>query len=121
MVKKNLSVEYIVVLLIVVIVLGIPMYRLFDKASNERKVTVKITDKVVKNGKDSSKYLIFCEDESGNIVTYEVTDSLLMFRFDSSDVYGSLKTDKTYELTVRGSRNTVLSWYPNVYECKEVD
>lgn len=106
----------LIVVMIVVAIIGLA--RPFDKAFNTKDITVTVTDKVVKNGNDSGKYLIFCEDENGTVHTFEITDSLLSFRFNSSDVYAAIKTGSKYEFTVGGSRNPFLSWYPNIYEYK---
>ena len=105
----------VVCAVVTVIVLGINVYRPFNKVSNMRDVTVTVTDKAVKNDGDIGKYLIFTEDENGNIATFEITDSLMAGRFNSSDVYAAIKVGETYTFTVGGSRNEFLSWYPNIY------
>ena len=106
----------LIVVMIVVVIIGLA--RPFDKAFNIKDITITVTDKVVKNGNDSGKYLIFGEDENGTVHTFEITDSSLRFRFNSSDVYAAIKTGSKYEFTVGGSRNHFLSWYPNIYEYK---
>ncbi len=106
----------LIVVMIVVAIIGLA--RPFDKAFNIKDITITVTDKVVKNGNDSGKYLIFGEDENGTVHTFEITDSSLRFRFNSSDVYAAIKTGSKYEFTVGGSRNHFLSWYPNIYEYK---
>ena len=74
-------------------------------------VTFTVTDKAVKQGKESSKYLIFTETG-----TFEITDSLLDMRFDSSDVYGRLKAGQTCTAQARGKRIELLSAYRNITE-----
>ena len=79
-------------------------------------LTAKVTDKEVKRyGEDDSKYLIFTDKE-----TFENTDSLLEWKFNSSDVYGKIEKDQTYEFTVYGFRIPVLSIYRNVVDVKPV-
>jgi hypothetical protein len=95
-------------------------YRPINKVSNERQVTATVTDKNVKNNSDDSKYLVYTIDENNNIATYEITDSFLKGRFNSSDVYAGIEVGKTYTFTIAGSRNGFLSWYPNIYEYQEV-
>ena len=73
------------------VVIALCIYRPINKVVNKREVTVTVTEKAVKNGGESGKYLIYTEDEEGNIAVYEITDSLLAFRFDSSDVYAAIK------------------------------
>ena len=106
----------VIYILILVIVLGVVICRPINKISNMRNVTVTVTDKAVKNSNDESKYLVFTEDDEGNVETYEITDSLLAGRFNSSDVYASIKVGSKYTFEVGGSRRPLLSWYPNIYE-----
>ena len=118
--KNNSSIFKVLSLLIVflvlcVIILGANVYRPFNKVNDMRDVTVTVTDKAVKNDGNSGKYLIFTEDKNGNIATFEITDSLMAGRFNSSDVYAAIKVGETYTFTVGGSRNEFLSWYPNIY------
>ena len=67
---------YILLIVVMIVVVIIGLARPFDKVSNIRDITVTVTDKVVKNGNDSGKYLIFGEDENGTVHTFEITDSL---------------------------------------------
>lgn len=115
---SNSKIDFLLLIVVVIVVAIIGLARPFDKVSNIKDITVTVTDKVVKNGNDSGTYLIFGEDENGTIHTFEITDSLLRFRFNSSDVYAAIKTGSKYEFTVGGSRNHFLSWYPNIYEYK---
>lgn len=105
----------------IIVLLGVGIYRPFNKVNNIRDVTVTVTDKDVKNSHYVSKYLIFVEDENELPSTYEITDSLLKGRFDSSDVYAGIKVGNTYTFTVGGSRNEFLSWYPNIYEYELIE
>lgn len=108
-------------LVVIVVLFVIGIYRPLNKASDMREVTVTVTDKAVKNSSDDSKYLIFTEDINGNIATFEITDSLIAKRFNSSDVYAAIKIGSTYTFKVGGSRNEVMSWYPNIYEYKLIE
>jgi len=71
----------------------------------------RVTSTTVVDGKTtvSSKYLVFTDVE-----TFEVTDSILMFRWNSSDVYGSLVDGECYEVVARGFRVPLLSMYKNI-------
>ena len=65
--------------------------------------------------KDSSKYLVFGEDvETGETRVFQNTDSFFRGKFDSSNVYGSLKKGETYTVTVVGYRIPLFSWYENI-------
>lgn len=119
--SENILWVTVIFIIAIVIVLGVGIYRPFNKVSDMRDVTVTVTDKTVKNDGDDGKYLIFTEDKDGNIATFEITDSLIAGRFNSSDVYAAIKVDNTYTFTVGGSRNEFMSWYPNIYEYKLVE
>ena len=111
----------IICVIICLFVLGTSIYRPFNKVSDMRDITVTVTDKAVKNDGDSGKYLVFTEDANGEIYTFEITDSFLGGRFNSSDVYAAIKVGNTYTFTVGGSRNEFMSWYPNIYEYELVE
>ena len=111
----------VILCIIVVIALGVSIYRPFNKASDMREVVATVTDKAVKNSDNGSKYIIFTEDKEGNIETYEITDSWIAGRFDSSDVYAGIKVGNTYKFKIGGSRNQLMSWYPNIYEYELVE
>ena len=104
---------YIVAFLIII---GLTCIRPIDKVSNQREITVTVTDKYVKD----DKYLIYTKTTDDNIEVFEITDSLLSLRFNSSDVYAGIEIGKTYILKIGGSRNELFSWYPNIYGYKEV-
>lgn len=106
--------------LFIIIFVFIICFRPINKVCDIHNEVVTVTDKNVKNSSKESKYLIYCEDMDGNTVVYEVTDSLLHGRFNSSDVYAQISVGKTYEFTVGGSRSGFLSWYPNIYEYKVI-
>ena len=88
------------------------LWRPIDKVSNLREETIVVTDKMVKD----DVYLIYSED-----ATYEITDSWLYPRFDSSDLYGKIQVGESYNIIVGGSRIPFLSWYPNIYRADKME
>lgn len=74
--------------------------------------TVEKTERVLYG--ESSRYLIFTKDE-----TFENTDSIVFFKFDSSDIYGRIDEGKSYRATVSGVRLPLFSWYRNIIEIQE--
>lgn len=80
-----------------------------------------VTDKerITKNGASPgeiiSYYLIYTDKE-----TYELTDSIVIFRWNSSDVYGSIKENTCYSASSYGMRVPLFTWYRNLYNIKEV-
>lgn len=87
--------------------------------SSRRDVTVTVSDKerVCDRKADSSgqecKYLVYTSDG-----TFENTDSVLAWKWNSSDVYGGLKTGQEYTITVQGWRLPFFSMYPNITNVK---
>ena len=94
--------------------------RAVDKGTDFRTEIGTVTDKGTKRKGDEDKYLVYTVGEDGETRTYEVTDSFIAGRFNSSDVYAGIEVGKTYEFTVAGGRNGFMSWYPNIYEYKEI-
>lgn len=101
------------VAIVAIVVIG------FNIASFTNKKTVKttVTDKeriVEKSGESiESYYLIYTEDG-----TLKLEDELLYGNFNSSDWYGKIKVDSTYEFTTIGFRIGFLSEYPNIVKYK---
>lgn len=91
---------------------------------NEKTYTITITDKdrITQKSGDTvtSKYLVFGDDEDGNSLVFENTDTLLRFKFNSSNIQGRLKTGKTYDVTVVGFRIPIFSAYENIIDCYEI-
>jgi hypothetical protein len=73
-----------------------------------------VTEKERIVGKESSKYLIFTDQE-----VFENTDSFLSFKFNSSDFYARIQVGQVCSFTVTGYRVPVLSLYRNIldYNC----
>lgn len=85
--------------------------------TNKETFTAKVTDKerIVTGSADAidSYYLIYTEDG-----TYKLEDELLYGNFRSSDWYGKIKVDSTYEFTTIGFRIGFMSEYPNIVDFK---
>lgn len=72
-------------------------------------------ERVVSQGGDSAKYLVFGEKE-----VYENADSLWFWKWNSSDYYRDIKVNKKYKFTVVGWRVPFLSWYRNIVAFEEI-
>lgn len=68
-----------------------------------------VTKTFVKN----DVYLVYTD-----VGTFEVSDTLAYFRWNSSDVWGKFKVGETYNITATGWRIGVFSWYENIVEYK---
>jgi hypothetical protein len=76
--------------------------------------TVEKAERVTDNNREGSRYLIFTKTE-----TFENTDRLVIWKFNSSDLYGSIKVNQSYQAKVVGLRVPFLSWYRNIVSIQE--
>ena len=107
-------------IIIVIICLLTSCGHTIDRNSNEREVIGTVTEKTVKRTDDQDKYLIFVEVEGEDEVqVFEITDNLVEGKLNSSTIYGNIKIGETYTFTIKGSRNEMLSWYPNISKAEK--
>lgn len=120
--KKHIS--FIIVSSIIIIAILISLVVGIVGSFNDHTYIITVTDKeriTEQNGDDiDSKYLIYGTDKKGQDYVLENTDNLFRGKFNSSDVYGSIKREKTYEVTVVGYRIQFLSRYENIIKYKEL-
>ena len=103
------------VIIIVIICLFTSCGHTIDRNSNEREVVGTVTEKTVKKIDTQDKYLIFVKIEGEEeIQVFEITDNWVEGKLNSSTIYGNIKVGETYTFTIKGSRNEMLSWYPNI-------
>lgn len=88
--------------------------------SNEQTYVATVTDKDIKNYDKTSKYLIFTKTDDGETRVFSVEDSILRWRFNSSDVYAEIEVGKTYRFTTVGFRFEPFSWYENIIDYQEI-
>lgn len=102
-------------IIVVIIVLLTSCGHTIDRNSNKRDVVGTVTEKTVKRNGEQDRYLIFVEIEGEDEVqVFEVTDNWIEGKINSSTIYGNIKVEETYTFTIKGSRNEMLSWYPNI-------
>jgi hypothetical protein len=104
---KNLTISVIVLAVLAVVAYPAAYYSQWD--TQEATVTSKERITKVREGNDNSYYLVYTDKG-----TFKVEDSIVLFRFNSSDLYGSIKADSTYTFNTVGFRAGFLSEYPNV-------
>lgn len=111
--KKNNSLGFLSIP-ITVSIIALPFIQPFFLYATEDNVTFTVAkaERVIYGR--SSKYLIFTKDE-----TFENTDSIAYFKFNSSDLYGQINKGKTYKAKVAGVRIPFLSWYRNIIRIQE--
>ena len=76
--------------------------------------TVEKAERVTNINGEGSRYLVFTKTE-----TFENTDRLVILKFNSSDIHGSIKANQSYQAKVVGLRVPFLSWYRNIVSIKE--
>ncbi len=103
-------IKFVIVAVIFALVLSFSVVASF----NDTEYVVTVTDKERVIKEDSSKYLVFTEDEQGNVLVFENTDNMWRGKFDSSNMQGQLKEGNKYTLTVVGYRVPLLSMYQNI-------
>ena len=102
-------------IIVVIICLLTSCGHTIDRNSNEREVVGTVTEKTVKRSDKHDKYLIFVKIEGEEeIQVFEITDNWVEGKLNSSTIYGNIKIRETYTFTIKGSRNEMLSWYPNI-------
>lgn len=118
--KQRKTMFGMIVFMIVFIVLGVGISITFN--FNDHEYTVVVTDKerIVEGSEESSKYLIFADDVSGESRVFENTDTLLRLKWNSSNIQGQLKVGHTYKITVVGLRLSFMSMYENIIKVEEV-
>ncbi len=113
-------IEELVVVALTLVVLGtISAFVFFGFyfATNHHNVefTVNKAERVVDRGGKDARYLVYTDKG-----TYEITDSLVNGRFNSSDLYGSIVAGKKYSCDAIGFRAGFVSAYENLLSCKEI-
>ena len=104
----------VVELIIIAVIFALALSFSAMTSFNDTEYVVTVTDKERIIKEDTSKYLVFTEDEQGNVLVFENTDSLLRGKFDSSNMQGQLKEGNKYTITVVGFRVPILSMYQNI-------
>ena len=78
------------------------------------EVIIYVSDKEVTSKEGVKKYLVYTDGE-----VFENTDTVWFFKFNSSDVYGSLKEGEQYIVKVAGWRKPFFSWYRNIIKIEK--
>lgn len=106
----------IILILVVVLILSAVGYQV-ARYSNKETFNATVTEKeriiTSSDGDVSSYYLVFTDKG-----TYTLKDELLYGNFRSSDMYGKLKINESYEFTTIGFRFGMTSTYPNIVDIK---
>jgi len=107
--NKKGSFGWIIFAVMAFLVIGSLSYNVIYAFSSGHE-TITIKEKWVKYSGDDAKYLISSED--GQV--FQITDSILKWRFDSSNLYAYLEQGETYNIDTQGWRFGFLSSYKNI-------
>ena len=112
MINKKGLIGILLIIVIAVLLITYPVSYAFT--SGEETITVK--DKWVKYHGSDAKYLVSSED--GQV--FEITDSIIRWRFDSSNLYADIDVGNSYDISYQGWRFAFMSDYKNIIEVKVV-
>lgn len=103
-------------LLVLILAVAIPAMSGYYEVTSTTTV-VNSHERVCSSSGDSTecKYLVFTD--AG---TFELTDSLYLGRWNSSDMYGRIKDGQTYKIDHYGWRFGCASSYPNIKNMEPV-
>lgn len=101
----------LVFLIIAVIGISVVIYHL-AYAFTTGTGTITVDEKWVKYSGDDAKYLVSSED--GQV--FQITDTIIKLRFDSSNLYAEIDEGSTYDILYQGWRFALLSDYKNILE-----
>lgn len=103
--------------LLILLFVGAMIFAGFYRSTHHDTVhfTVKRLEILPESSKSSGhQYMVYTDNG-----VYKITDSLLNNKFNSSDLFASLETGKTYNCDVTGYRNGYISEYQNIVSCVE--
>ena len=83
-------------------------------AYSATEVDIEIKDREREVKRSRSKYIIHAKNES-----FECTDSILFWKWNSTDIYRRLEKGCKYRVMVAGWRVPILSWYRNIIRIKK--
>lgn len=106
----------VAIIVVVFATLGMVVAQHADRASFVARVEKSERVTIGSGDSQKQKYLVFT-----NRGVFENTDSIIEGKWDSSDVYGRLKTGECYSFDTYGWRVQLLSWYPNIVNATHVE
>ena len=112
--KYNSGTKIIIAIIILSIIGFFPHY-----IRNTYKVT--ITNKRIERYKNRDRYLIYGQTDKGVIKVFQISDSLLEFRFRSKDIFWGIGINKRYEIKTYGFDIPMLPFRQHIVKVKAID
>jgi hypothetical protein len=120
--NKYTKIKFIGIILVIVLLIAVSTC---PRLMFVRDVTVTVSDKGTKRYRKNKgyvdKYLIYTIDDNEKVEVFEDTDSLIPWKFNSSDLYAIIEPGKKYKFTVRGLRLHLISEYANIYKVEKIE
>jgi hypothetical protein len=113
--KKGFS-GLLVTVIFVAVMVSFGAIHLTTEYLKESEIVITVKDKERVVYSKSSQYLIWTENE-----VFRNTDTLMKWKFNSSDLQGKLEKGKTYRCKVYGWRINIFSKYRNLISCEEAE
>lgn len=130
--KRHIDWPYVLLIIVAVgfvaAIVGFVIYSGISHNIPEETYIVQVTDKQVKpHGKTSDNLVYTVVDDSqafesseetdgGKTAVFCVNDSFYRWRWNSADVFASIKIGEWYKIRTAGIRLPLFSWYPNILE-----
>lgn len=108
--KRKIKRNLIIAITFILVIIGVVSYNmsvLVNKQTNTCLVTGK--ESVYLSGTEGHEYRIYT-----TCGTYVITDSLMLLRFNTADMYGKVVVNNTYSIYSGGYRIPFLSVFPNI-------
>lgn len=120
--KREVGCGCVIIIIVFMLVIGVVVCSVAGCVNyySTKTYTATITDKNIKTQNGDSTYLIYTKLDNGETRVFSIEDSLIKFRWNSSDLYAELVTGKTYKLEVIGWRIHLLSDYENIINASEI-
>ena len=112
--QERLIVGVIILFMIILMIIVIGYYLGYALTIGEETITIK--EKWVKYHGDDAKYLV----SSTNGQVFQITDTIIKWRWDSSNLYADLDEGEICKIKTQGWRFPFFSDYKNILEadCK---
>lgn len=85
--------------------------------SNANELTIEVKDKFIKSYDGYGTYIVIDNNDNA----YKISDLIFLWKFNSTDIYSSIKIGKKYKINTTGIRLGLFSEYPNINSVYEIE
>lgn len=116
--KKGLALKFVFKFIVLFSIVLLALF-LVGSYCTEKTYVAKVCEKHIDIFNNGSKLYVAVEF-NGDFKDFIVNNSLLKWRWNSSEDYEKIELNKTYSFTVTGWRLPLFNLYENIIEFKEV-